>query len=99
MPEYPQSFRLEAPVKREMQCWSAQSEATLQDADFRACVDDVNEFADVSLSFISLLADQIVPKVSVKPFSIQKPWVDKLINVAYNASLIYKHLQSVFLCR
>lgn len=52
---------------REMKHWSAQStlQNTLLDVDwdmFWACNNDINEFADVAISFVRLPAGQIIPK-------------------------------------
>lgn len=77
---YKQSFRREASVMREVQLWSVQSEATLQDEHngidwdmFRACTEDINEFADVAVSFVSMIANEVVPTVRFKLFPNQKP--------------------------
>ena len=52
---------------------------------FRMSSDNINEFTDVVISFISQLTDEIIPKVIVKVYPNQKPWVDRSIREALNA--------------
>lgn len=73
IPQYKQHIRREEVATREVKCWSAQSEAMLQDAledvdwdMFRASANDVNEFMDVAVSFVSMLAEEIIPTVRIK---------------------------------
>lgn len=42
---------------------------------FRSCTDDMSRFTDVAVSFISMLAEYIVPTVRVKMFPNQKLWL------------------------
>lgn len=74
IPEYQQSFHHEALVIRKVQRWSVQLEAMLQDAlddvdwdMFRVCVDDINKFADVAVSFVSKLVNKVIPRVKILP--------------------------------
>lgn len=92
-------FLREALVVKEVKRWSAQSEATLQDAlanmnrdMFQACADDINKFADVAVSFISMVAGKIVPTVRLRSFPSQKlarsiPVTMNTRTTAYNTRL------------
>ncbi len=58
------------------------------------CSAEVSEFTDVAVSFINTLTDQATETVTIRPFSNQKPWVDRTIRdsvnhrtAAYNAGL------------
>jgi len=73
---------------RELKCWSAQSEATLQDAlddvdwdMFQTCADTINEFVDAAVGFVSMLENEIVHTVKVTRFLNLKPWVRSIQTV------------------
>ncbi|XP_076745749.1 uncharacterized protein LOC112435595 [Maylandia zebra] len=92
IPQYKQSIRREDVTKREVKRWTAQSEATLQDAlndvdwdMFRACAVDINEFTEVAVCFVNMLAEEIIPTARVTTFPNQKPWMDRSIRTAVNA--------------
>ena len=102
VPKYKQKILQEAPVTKDVQRWSDQSETLLQDAlenadweMFRVSSDDINEFAEVVGSYIHFLINDIVQHVKIKVYPNQKPWVDKTVKAAlaartasYNAGLI-----------
>lgn len=71
-----------------MHCWTA-TEAKLQEAlkktkwdMFKTCADDVVDVADLVMCYIGKLIDNIVPKVTVKMNSNQKPYVDRSVHTA-----------------
>ncbi|KAK1802700.1 hypothetical protein P4O66_021237 [Electrophorus voltai] len=102
LPKYKQRLKREAPVQREVACWTDQSVAALQDAlddadwdMFRRSTDDVSEFTEAVVGFIGKLVDDTIPRITIKKFSNQKPWVDRTIRealnsrtAAYNAGII-----------
>ncbi len=83
--------------------WSSHSEAMLQAAlddvgwdMFRTSSSNVSEFMDVALSFVNTLTEQATETVTIRTFSNQKPWVDRLIRDAVNhriqhRSFVRKH--------
>ncbi|KAK1802485.1 hypothetical protein P4O66_022156, partial [Electrophorus voltai] len=87
---------------REVARWTDQSVAALQDAlddadwdMFRRSTDDVSEFTEAVVGFIGKLVDDTIPRITIKKFSNQKPWVDRTIRealnsrtAAYNAGII-----------
>ncbi|KAK1783932.1 hypothetical protein P4O66_023099, partial [Electrophorus voltai] len=95
LPKYKQRLKREAPVQREVTCWTEQSVATLQDtlddADwdmFQCSTDDVSirpEFTEAVVGFIGKLVDHTIPRTTIKKFPNQKPWVDKTIREALNS--------------
>ncbi|KAK1805677.1 hypothetical protein P4O66_019239 [Electrophorus voltai] len=94
--------RLYVPKAREVARWTDQSVAALQDAlddedwdMFRRSTDDVSEFTEAVVGFIGKLVDDTIPRITIKKFSNQKPWVDRTIRealnsrtAAYNAGII-----------
>ncbi|KAK1802155.1 hypothetical protein P4O66_021821 [Electrophorus voltai] len=102
LPKYKQRLKREAPVQREVARWTDQSVAALQDAlddadwdMFRRSTDDVSEFTEAVVGFIGKLVDDTIPRITIKKFSNQKPWVDRTIRealnsrtAAYNAGII-----------
>ncbi|KAK1802009.1 hypothetical protein P4O66_022242, partial [Electrophorus voltai] len=102
LPKYKQRLKGEALVQREVARWTDQLVATLQDAlddadwdMFRRSTDDVNEFTEAVVGFIGKLTDDTIPRITIKKFPDQKPWVDKTIcevlnfrTAAYNAGII-----------
>jgi len=79
-------------VTREVKQWSDQIDADLQDAlsdvnwDIRSSFSDVSEFTDVA-SFITTLADTIVPTVKLGPFPNHKTRAGQSIRDALNPAL------------
>ncbi|KAK1802517.1 hypothetical protein P4O66_021800 [Electrophorus voltai] len=102
LPKYKQRLKQEAPVQREVARWTDQSVAALQDAlddadwdMFQRSTDDVSEFTEAVVGFIGKLVDDTIPRITIKKFSNQKPWVDRTIRealnsrtAAYNAGII-----------
>lgn len=77
---------------REVRHWTAQSEATLQDAlgdidwdIFQSTSTNINEFADVTSSFIDMLVHTIIATATVQTFPNQKPWIDLAVLAALRA--------------
>ncbi|KAK1784140.1 hypothetical protein P4O66_021148, partial [Electrophorus voltai] len=92
LPKYKQRLKREAPVQREVARWTDQSVAALQDAlddadwdMFRRSTDDVSEFTEAVVGFIGKLVDDTIPRITIKKFSNQKPWVDRTIREALNS--------------
>ncbi|KAK1791055.1 hypothetical protein P4O66_002099 [Electrophorus voltai] len=102
LPKYKERLKREAPVQREVTRWTDQSVAALQDAlddadwdMFQCSTDDVSEFTEAVVGFIGKLVDDMIPRITIKKFSNQKPWVDRTIcealnsrTAAYNAGII-----------
>ncbi|KAK1806971.1 hypothetical protein P4O66_005464, partial [Electrophorus voltai] len=102
LPKYEQRLKREAPVQREVARWTDKSVAALQDAlddadwdVFRRSTDDVSEFTEAVVGFIGKLVDDTIPRITIKKFSNQKPWLDRTIRkalnsptAAYNAGII-----------
>ncbi|KAK1803915.1 hypothetical protein P4O66_003855 [Electrophorus voltai] len=102
LPKYKQRLKREAPVEREVARWTDQSVAALQDAlddadwdMFQHSTDDVSEFTEAVVGFIGKLVDDTIPRITIKKFPNQKPWVDRTIRealnsrtAAYNAGII-----------
>ena len=84
IPTYRQRLKQEKPVSRAVQRWSAEAISTLQDCFdttdwqmfFVAADGDINEYTDSVSSYISKCIDDVVPRVSVRTFPNQKPWVN-----------------------
>ncbi|KAK1797598.1 hypothetical protein P4O66_000791 [Electrophorus voltai] len=83
LPKYKQRLKWEAPVQREVVRWTDQSVAALQDAlddadwdMFQRRTDDVSEFTEAVVGFIGKLVDDTIPRLTIKKFPNQKPWVD-----------------------
>ncbi|KAK1795637.1 hypothetical protein P4O66_001130 [Electrophorus voltai] len=90
--KYKQRLKQEAPVQREVARWTDQSVAALQDAlndadwnMFRRSTDDVSEFTETVVGFIGKLVDDMIPRITIKKFPNQKPWVDKTICEGLNS--------------
>ncbi|KAK1784817.1 hypothetical protein P4O66_003487 [Electrophorus voltai] len=95
-------LKREAPVQREVARWTDQSVAALQDAlddadwdVFWRSTDDVSMFTEAVVGFIGKLVDDTIPRITIKKFPNQKPWVDKTMRealnsrtAAYNAGII-----------
>ncbi|KAI4891143.1 hypothetical protein NFI96_005363 [Prochilodus magdalenae] len=88
LPAYRQRLKQAKPVLRSVYQWSKGAIFTLQDCfkttDWQMFGDaagtDINEYTDSITSYISKCTDDIVPKINVRTFPNQKPW----INTAYN---------------
>ncbi|KAK1796931.1 hypothetical protein P4O66_000895 [Electrophorus voltai] len=92
LPKYKQRLKREAPFQREVKRWTDQSVAALQDAlddadwdMFWRSTDDVSEFTEAVVEFIGKLVDNTIPRITIKKFPNQKPWVDKTIREALNS--------------
>ncbi|KAK1804591.1 hypothetical protein P4O66_020585 [Electrophorus voltai] len=92
LPKYKQRLKREAPVQGEVARWTDQLVAALQDAlddadwdMFRRSTDDVSEFTEAVVGFIGKLVDDTIPRITIKEFPNQKPWVDKTIREALNS--------------
>ncbi|KAK1786195.1 hypothetical protein P4O66_017906, partial [Electrophorus voltai] len=52
---------------------------------FRRSTDDVSEFTEAVVGFIGKLVDDTIPRITIKKFPNQKPWVDRTIREALNS--------------
>ncbi len=84
LPAYRQKLKREAPTLRTIQCWSDQSDATLQDCFdhvdwdmFRAASDDdIEAYSDSVTCFIRKCIDDVVPNKTIRIYPNQKPWIN-----------------------
>ena len=80
LPSYRQKLKQEVPVLRTIQCWSDQSESTLQDCfdhvDWKmfrkASENNINLYADSLSEFIRKCIGDVVPTVTTKTYPNQK---------------------------
>lgn len=49
---------------------------------FRRSSDDINMFMEATVGFMGKLADETVERTIIRTFTIQKPWVDKILHDA-----------------
>ncbi len=104
-PKYKQRLVQEPLVKRVVTHWSSHSEAMLQALDdvdwdmFRVSSSDISEFTDLASSYVNMLTEQATETVTIRTFSNQKPWVDRIIRdavnqrtAAYNAGLLSRNM-------
>ncbi|KAK1804161.1 hypothetical protein P4O66_020205, partial [Electrophorus voltai] len=74
IPKYKQRLKREAPVQREIACWTDQSVAALQDAlddadwDMLRPSTDVSEFTEAIVGFIGKLVEETSPRATIKKF-------------------------------
>ncbi len=81
LPAYSQKLKREAPALRTIQCWSDQSDATLQDCFdhvnwdmFRAASDDdIEAYSDSVTCFIRKCIEDVVPTKNIRIYPNQKP--------------------------
>ncbi|XP_051537628.1 uncharacterized protein LOC127431288 [Myxocyprinus asiaticus] len=92
LPAYRQKLKQEAPTLRKIQCWSDQSDSTLQDRFdhtdwemFRsASDDDIELYADSVMCFIRTCVDEVIPTRTVRIYPNQKPWINSNVRAALN---------------
>ncbi len=93
LPAYRQKLKREAPALRTIQCWSDQSDATLQDCFdhvdwdmFRAASDDdIEAYSDSVTCFIRKCIDDVVPTKTIRIYPNQKPWINSDVRSALSA--------------
>ncbi len=93
LPAYRQKLKREAPALRTIQCWSDQSDATLQDCfdhvDWdmlrAASDDDIEAYSDSVTCFIRKCIDDVVPTKTIRIFPNQKPWINSDVRSALSA--------------
>ncbi len=93
LPAYRQKLKREAPALRTIQCWSDQSDATLQDCFdhvdwdmFRAASDeDIEAYSDSVTCFIRKCIDDVVPTKTIHIYPNQKPWIYSDVRSALSA--------------
>ena len=83
LPFYGQKRKQEAPMLRCIQCWTDQSDYTLQDCYghmdwdmFRVdSENNIDVYSDSLSEFIRKCIGDVVPTVTIKSFPNQKPWI------------------------
>ncbi len=93
LPAYRQKLKREAPALGTIQCWSDQSDATLQDCFdhvdwdmFReASDDDIEAYSDSVTCFIRKCIDDVVPTKTIRIYPNQKPWINSDVRSALSA--------------
>ncbi len=93
LPAYRQKLTREAPALRTIQCWSDQSDATLQDCFdhvdwdmFRAASDDdIEAYSDSVTCFIRKCIEDVVPTKTIRIYPNQKPWINSDVRSALSA--------------
>ncbi len=93
LPAYRQKLKREAPALRTIQCWSDQSDVTLQDCFdhvdwdmFRAASDDdIEAYSDSVTCFIRKCIDDVVPTKTIRIYPNQKPWINRDVRSALSA--------------
>ena len=100
LPSDRHTLKQDVPVMRTIQCWSDQSEATLQDcfdhADWNmfrsASENNIDLYADSVSVFIKKCIGDVVPTVTIKTYPNQKPWMDDSIHAKLKAqSTAFNH--------
>ncbi len=92
LPAYRQKLKHVAPALRTIQCWSDQSDATLQDCFdhvdwdmFRAASDDdIEAYSDLTC-FIRKCIEDVVPTNTIRIYPNQKPWINSDVRSALSA--------------
>ncbi len=93
LPAYRHKLKCEAPALRTIQCWSDQSDATLQDCFdhvdwdmFRAAPDgDIEAYSDSVMCFIRKCIEDVVPTKTIRIYPNQKPWINSDVRSALSA--------------
>jgi hypothetical protein len=93
LPTYRQKLKQEVPVLRTIQCWSDQSESTLQDCFdhvdwdrfWVASENNIDIYADSVSEFIKKCIGDVVATVTIKTYPDQKLWIDGSIRTKLNA--------------
>ncbi|KAI3358299.1 hypothetical protein L3Q82_014676, partial [Scortum barcoo] len=81
LPSYRQKLKRDGPVTRTIQQWSDQSDSVLRDcfSTTEWCVfkdTDINTYTDAVIGYIGKCIDDVVPRITVRTFPNQKPWVN-----------------------
>ncbi len=91
LPAYRQKLKREAPALRTIQCWSDQSDPTLQDCFdhmdmFRAASDDdIEAYSDTVTCFIRKCIEDVVLTKTIRIYPNQKPWINSDVRSALSA--------------
>ena len=93
LPAYRQKLKREPASTREVRIWSEDADFMLQDCFqhtdwemFRhASGNNINEFSDSVVGFISKCIDDVVPKKTVRTYPNQKPWINSDVRSALRA--------------
>ncbi len=93
LPAYRQKLKREAPALRTIQCWSDQSDATLQDCFdhvdwdmFQAASDDdIEAYSDTVTCFICKCIEDVVPTKTIRIYPNKKPWINSDVRSALSA--------------
>ncbi len=93
LPAYRPKLKREAPALRTIQCWSDQSDATLQDCFdhvdwdmfWAASDDDIEAYSDSVTCFIRKCIDDVVLTKTIRIYPNQKPWINSDVRSALSA--------------
>ncbi|XP_034446040.1 uncharacterized protein LOC117764401 isoform X2 [Hippoglossus hippoglossus] len=90
MPSYRQKLKRDRPVTRTIQRWTDQSDSALRDcfSITEWCVfqdDNINTYTDAVICYISKCIDDVVPRITVRSFPNQKPWINGDIHAKLKA--------------
>ena len=81
LPAYKQKLKRDRPVTRSIQRWSEESDSALQhcfeSTEWSVFEDkNINTHTDTVICYIRKCIDDVVPKVFVRTFPNQKPWIN-----------------------
>uniref|UniRef100_A0A6I8SKL5 Reverse transcriptase domain-containing protein n=1 Tax=Xenopus tropicalis TaxID=8364 RepID=A0A6I8SKL5_XENTR len=93
LPAYRQKLKREQPMMRSVQRWTDQSDSTLRHCFnitdwevFRTAADNnINNYAEYVMDFIHKCINDVVPRVNVRTYPNQKPWVNGEARAALRA--------------
>ncbi|XP_034446020.1 uncharacterized protein LOC117764401 isoform X1 [Hippoglossus hippoglossus] len=90
LPSYRQKLKRDRPVTRTIQRWTDQSDSALRDcfSITEWCVfqdDNINTYTDAVICYISKCIDDVVPRITVRSFPNQKPWINGDIHAKLKA--------------
>ncbi|KAF7641217.1 hypothetical protein LDENG_00288860, partial [Lucifuga dentata] len=86
LPAYRQKLKQEKPVSRVVYKWNKEADEVLQDC-FETTDSDgnINAHTDSVIGYISKCIDDVVPKVTIRTYHNQKPWVGQEIRAKLKA--------------
>ncbi|KAI3373371.1 hypothetical protein L3Q82_006667 [Scortum barcoo] len=107
-----QKLKRDGPVTRTIQQWSDQSDSALRDCFISTtewCVfkdTDINTYTDAVIGYIGKCIDDVVPRITVRTFPNQKPWVNGEVRAklkartdAYNSGDLEEYRKSRYALR
>ena len=93
LPVYRQRLKRDRPVTRTVQRWTEQSDSALQHcfSTTEWCVfeeEDINTHTDAVICYISKCIDDVVPRITVRTFPNQKPWINGEVRAKLKARAV-----------